>query len=135
MKTILFICTHNSARSQLAEALTNHHFGARWQASSAGTEQTRVKPQAIAVLQEAGIHTASLRSKTVEEFAGQQFDVVVTVCDSAQEACPFFPGKRVVHHSFNDPSNASDAEKLAAFRASRDEILAWLYTALPQWEV
>lgn len=134
MKRILFLCTHNSARSQLAEALTNHHFSNRWQASSAGTEQTSVKPQAKAVLQEAGIDTATLHSKTLEAFAGEQFDVVVTVCENARETCPYFPGKRIVHRSFQDPSNAPETEKRAAFRASRDEILTWLKQALPQWE-
>ena len=131
--TILFICTHNSARSQLAEGLVNHYFGDTWEAKSAGTEKTFVKPLAIKAMAEAGIDISHHKSKTIEVFKEQRFDVVVTVCDSAKETCPFFPGKKVVHHSFVDPSNAqgSDAEKLAAFCRTRDEIKAWLDEHLP----
>jgi arsenate reductase (thioredoxin) len=126
---VLFICTHNSARSQMAEGLMNALLGDRYEASSAGTEQTRVKPQAIEVLSEIGIDITGHRSKTIDEFQGIQFDVVVTVCDNAQETCPFFPGKKVLHKSFNDPSNTdgSEEEKLEAFRKTRDEIKAWLF--------
>jgi arsenate reductase len=134
-KTILFICTHNSARSQLAEGLVNHYFGESWEASSAGTERTFVKPFAIKAMAEAGIDISHHTSKTIDAFQDQEFDVVVTVCDSARETCPFFPSKKVVHHSFVDPSNAqgSDADKLAAFCATRDEIKAWLDEQLPVW--
>lgn len=133
--TILFICTHNSARSQLAEGLVNHYFGDTWEAKSAGTEQTIVKPFAIKAMAEAGIDISHHTSKTIDAFKGQQFDVVVTVCDSAKETCPFFPGKKVVHHSFVDPSNVegSDDEKLAAFCTTRDEIKGWLDENLPQF--
>ena len=133
--TILFICTHNSARSQLAEGLVNHSFSETWEAKSAGTEQTIVKPFAIKAMAEAGIDSSHHTSKTVDAFKGQQFDVVVTVCDSARETCPFFPGKKVIHHSFVDPSNAegSDADKLAAFCTTRDEIKAWLDEQLPRF--
>lgn len=132
-KTILFICTHNSARSQLAEGLVNHYFSETWEAQSAGTEKTFVKPFAIKAMAEAGIDISHHTSKTVDVFKEQQFDVVVTVCDSARETCPFFPGNKVVHQSFVDPSNAqgSDAEKLAAFCRTRDEIKAWLDERLP----
>ncbi|GAK56650.1 arsenate reductase [Candidatus Vecturithrix granuli] len=131
--TILFICTHNSARSQMAEGLVNHYFGDRWEAKSAGTEKTVVKPFAIQAMAEAGIDISHHTSKTIEAFKGQQFDVVVTVCDSAKESCPFFPGKKVVHQSFVDPSNVvgTDEEKLAAFCRTRDEIKAWLDKQLP----
>lgn len=131
--SILFICTHNSARSQLAEGLVNHYFGETWNASSAGTEQTMVKPFAIKAMAAAGIDISRHSSKTIDAFQGQEFDVVVTVCDSARETCPFFPGRKVVHQSFVDPSNASgsEADKLAAFCQTRDEIKAWLDEQLP----
>ncbi len=133
--TILFICTHNSARSQLAEGLVNHDFSDTWEAKSAGTEKTFVKPFAINAMADAGIDISHHTSKTLDTFTGQQFDVVVTVCDSAKEACPFFPGKKVIHHSFIDPSNAegSDDDKRAAFCTTRDEIKAWLDEQLPQF--
>ncbi len=133
--TVLFICTHNSARSQLGEGLVNYYFGDQWEAKSAGTEATFVKPFAIKAMAKAGIDISRHTSKTIDAFEGQQFDVVVTVCDSARETCPFFPGKKVVHHSFVDPSNAegTDAEKLAAFCTTRAEIKAWLDENLPKF--
>lgn len=133
--TILFICTHNSARSQLGEGLVNYYFGDQWEAESAGTEQTFVKPFAIQAMAEAGIDISHQTSKTIDVFQERLFDVVVTVCDSARETCPFFPGKNVVHHSFVDPSNAegTDADKLAAFCRTRDEIKAWLDESLPKF--
>ncbi len=131
--TILFICTHNSARSQLAEGLVNHYFSDTWEAASAGTEQTTVKPFATKAMAGAGIDISHHSSKTIDAFQDKKFDVVVTVCDSVRETCPFFPGKKIVHHSFVDPSNAqgSDADKLAAFCATRDEIKIWLDEQLP----
>lgn len=131
--SILFLCTHNSARSQLAEGLVNHYFGDTWEAKSAGTEKTIVKPFAIQAMAEVGIDITHHTSKTIETFKGQQFDVVVTVCDNARETCPFFPGNKVVHHNFVDPSNArgADAEKLGAFCRTRNEIKAWLDEQLP----
>ncbi len=133
--TILFICTHNSARSQLAEGLVNHYFGETWEAASAGTEQTGVKPFATQAMAETGIDISRHTSKTIDTFQGKAFDVVVTVCDSARETCPFFPGKNVVHHSFVDPSNAqgSEADKLAAFCNTRNEIKDWLDEQLPKF--
>ncbi len=134
---ILFICTHNSARSQLAEGLVNHYFSETWEAESAGTETTFVKPLTIAAMAESGIDISQQTSKTIEAFRNRQFDVVVTVCDSAQETCPFFPGRKVVHHSFIDPSNAqgTEQEKLAAFCRTRDEIETWLSENLPEFSV
>jgi arsenate reductase len=131
--SILFICTHNSARSQLAEGLVNHYFSDTWEASSAGTEVAYVKPLAMKAMAEAGIDISHHASKTIDTFQGKEFDVVVTVCDSARETCPFFPGKKVVHHNFVDPSNAqgSDADKLTAFCNTRDEIKTWLDEQLP----
>lgn len=128
-KTILFLCTHNSCRSQMAEALANHYIGDRFQAFSAGTEATGVNPMALRVLQELGIDTAPLRSKTMDEFAGQTFDHVVTLCGDANEKCPlFFGGVERIHHGFDDPSrlNGSEGELLPEFRRVRDEIRDWI---------
>jgi arsenate reductase len=126
---ILFLCTHNSCRSQMAEALANHVLGNRLQAYSAGTEATRVNPLAAQVLIELGIDTSSLRSKTMEEFAGQSFDHVVTLCGDANEKCPlFFGGVERIHHGFVDPSRLSGSpeEVLPEFRRVRDEIKKWI---------
>lgn len=127
-QSVLFICTHNSARSQMAEGLLNHYMGDRYEAVSAGTEATRVNPFAVQALQELGIDIAHHRSKSIEEFRGRSFDTVVTVCDNARESCPFFPGRRVIHKSFPDPSRAAgdDGQVLQSFRRVRDEIRHWL---------
>jgi arsenate reductase len=119
---VLFLCTHNSARSQIAEALLRHFGGEQFAAFSAGTEVTRVHPLALAVLAERGIPTDGLFSKHVQDFAGQRFDVVITVCDRARDACPVFPsGTEQMHWSFPDPSAAegTEEERLNAFRAVR----------------
>jgi arsenate reductase (thioredoxin) len=126
---ILFLCTHNSCRSQMAEALANHYLGERCQAFSAGTEATRVNPKAALVLEELGIDTAPLRSQTIDEFEGQNFDHVVTLCGDAHEKCPlFFGGVQRTHHGFDDPSRlpGSDEEVLPEFRRVRDEIKSWI---------
>lgn len=135
-KRILFICTHNSARSQMAEGLVNHFFSNRWSASSAGTEQTQVKPLAILSMEDIGIGISQQRSKLIDEFEGEQFDVVVTVCDHAKEACPFFPGRIVLHAAIEDPSDVGETakEKLAAFNSTRDKIYGWLKNNLPEFE-
>jgi arsenate reductase len=128
-KSVLFLCTHNSARSQMAEGIMNHLYGDRYQASSAGTEPGTVNPLAVKALAEIGIDISAHHSKHVREFVGREMDLVVTVCDNAREACPFFPGaKENRHESFPDPSavSGSDEEKLAAFRASRDAIRSWI---------
>ncbi len=125
MKRVLFLCTHNSCRSQMAEGLINHDLGDRFQAFSAGTETTRVNPLAIRVLAEVGIDISRHYSKTVEAFAGQQFDHVITLCGSANEQCPLFiGGVRRVHIGFDDPSRlkGTDEEVLPEFRRVRDEI-------------
>ena len=130
MKTqILFLCTHNSCRSQMAEALCNHYLGDRCHAFSAGTEATRVNPLAIRVLAELGIDTSHQYSKTMDEFAGQTFDHVVTLCGDANEKCPlFFGGVHRLHHGFDDPSrlNYSEEDVLPEFRRVRDEIKIWI---------
>jgi len=134
-KKILFICTHNSARSQIAEAVVNNLYGNRFEAFSAGTEKTCVKPLAIDVLKEINIDISGARSKLTTAFSDIEFDLVVTVCDIAREACPFFPGsKEMIHKSFRDPSDVkgSDEEERNAFRRSRDEIVSWLNVFLSE---
>ncbi len=130
MKThILFLCTHNSCRSQMAEALANHFLGHRCRAFSAGTESTRVNPLAAQVLTELGVDTSHLRSKTMDEFSGQSFDHVVTLCGDANEKCPlFFGGVERLHHGFEDPSRLSGSveDLLPEFRRVRDEIKNWI---------
>jgi len=128
-KKIIFICTHNSARSQIAEGLTNHFFSNQWEAFSAGTEKTFVKPMAIKALEKIGIDISLHRSKLSTEFKGMKFDIVVTVCDSAKDNCPFFPdAKKYIHKSFKDPSETkgNNEEILEAFVKSRDEIHNWI---------
>jgi arsenate reductase len=131
---VLFICTHNSARSQMAEGLINHLHGDRFQGYSAGTEATRVNPFAIRAMEELGIDITGHRSKIIEEFRGERFDFVVTVCDNARESCPIFPGETVLHQSFPDPSAASgsDEQILQAFREARDSIREWIERELVQ---
>jgi arsenate reductase len=130
MKTkILFICTHNSARSQMAEGYMKAKYGDLFEAFSAGTEATCVHPMAIEIMKEIGIDISVHRSKLLDEFFGKGIGTVVTVCDSAQEACPFFPGaKEVIHQSFPDPSafKGTDEEVRAGFRKVRDEIIRWI---------
>jgi len=128
-KKILFICTHNSARSQIAEGLMNTYHGDDYTAWSAGTEPTQVNPYAIKVMEEVGIDVASHHSKSLEPFLEQDFDYVITVCDHANEACPFFAGgKKRIHEGFQDPSviEGPAEAKLAGFRRTRDEIGAWI---------
>jgi arsenate reductase len=124
-RRVLFLCTHNSARSQMAEGLLRHLAGDRVEAHSAGTEATFVRPLAIRAMAELGIDISGQRSKTLERYLGQPFDVVVTVCDDANEACPVFPGARErLHWSLLDPSQAagSEDEQVAVYRAVRDAI-------------
>lgn len=128
-KKILFLCTHNSCRSQMAEAITRHHFGNIYEVFSAGTEATIVNEHALSALEEKGIDTAGLRSKSVDEFIDMEFDDVVTVCDHAKEACPFFPGaKKYSHKDFTDPPHMvkEDISPEEAFASVRDEIEEWI---------
>ncbi|GJQ36883.1 MAG: arsenate reductase ArsC [Anaerolineales bacterium] len=120
MKKVLFLCTGNSCRSQMAEAIVNARMDGEWQAVSAGTKPAGyIHPKALAALAEIGIQHEG-RSKLADEFKGQEFDLVVTVCDSAAEECPVWLGKgRKVHHSFPDPALTDDMND---FRAVRDEI-------------
>lgn len=126
---VLFVCTHNSARSQIAEALLKRYGGDDFEAFSAGTEVTRVNPFALHVLEEAGIDWSSGRSKSITKFLDQHFDYVITVCDRARATCPVFPGSsNTLHWGLDDPSEVegTDAEKLAAFRRTEGEISARL---------
>ena len=124
-KRVLFLCTHNSARSQMAEGLLRKMAGDRFEVYSAGTEQTRVQPLAIEAMREIGIDISGHTSKTLDAFEGQSFDYVITVCDRANESCPIFPGgTERIHWSFEDPTAATgtDEQKLRAFRTVRDAI-------------
>lgn len=113
---VLFLCTHNSARSQLAEALLRHLAGGRVEVFSAGSEPGTVHPQALAVLEREGVAAAGLYSKPVTQFVGQHFDYVITVCDRAKESCPIFPGDpERIHWSFPDPAAVAPEEQPLAF--------------------
>jgi arsenate reductase len=116
-KSVLILCTGNSARSQMAEGLWRDEAGDRFDVYSAGTKPSRVRPEAIAAMKEIGIDISGHRSKSVDEFTDREFDYVVTVCDHANEICPVFPGKAErLHWPFEDPSDE------ASFRRVRDQI-------------
>jgi arsenate reductase len=122
---VLFLCTHNSARSQMAEGLLRNLAGDRFEVMSAGTEATHVRPLAIRAMGELGIDISGQESKTLEKYLKEPFDYVITVCDDANEACPVFPGaRRRLHWSFEDPAQAtgSEEERLRVFQSVRDEI-------------
>jgi arsenate reductase (thioredoxin) len=122
---VLFLCTHNSARSQMAEGLLRHLAGDSFEAHSAGTEATHVRPLAIRAMEEVGVDISGQESKTLERYLEEPFDYVITVCDDANETCPFLPGARNrLHWSFEDPSRAegSEEERLAVFRSVRDRL-------------
>jgi arsenate reductase len=122
---VLFLCTHNSARSQMAEGWLRHVADDRFEVASAGTEATRVRPLAARAMAEVGVDLSGHSSKTLERFLPEAWDYVITVCDDANEACPRFPGgRRRLHWSFPDPSTAtgSEEEQLATYRAVRDAI-------------
>jgi arsenate reductase len=128
-KKILFICTNNSARSQMAEALLNSDFAEQYEAYSAGTKPTNVDPHAIDAMKELGMDISHHRAKSIEEFKGKEFDIVVTVCDNAKEECPLFLGaKNTIHRSFKDPAQekGTHEEIQQAFRRARDEIRTWI---------
>jgi arsenate reductase len=122
---VLFLCTHNSARSQMAEGLLRQLAGDRFEVMSAGTEATRVRPLAVRAMDEIGVDISRQESKTLNRYLAEPFDYVITVCDEANEACPFFPGAaNRLHWSFEDPSRfeGSEEERLAVFRSVRDRI-------------
>ena len=122
---VLFLCTHNSARSQMAEGLLRHLAGDRFEAYSAGTEATRVRPEAVSVMAEIGGDLSGQESKTLERYLGEPFDYVITVCDDANETCPVFPGARErLHWSLPDPSAArgDQDDRVEVFRSVRDRL-------------
>ncbi len=129
-KRVLILCTGNSARSQMGEGLLRHDAGDRFDVESAGTKAIAVRPEAIAAMRELGIDISEHRSKNVDEFEGQRFDYVITVCDHARETCPvFFGAAKQLHRSFDDPPAphvGSDEERMVIFRRVRDELRAFL---------
>lgn len=129
-RRVLILCTGNSARSQMAEGLLRHECGDQFDVYSAGTKASLVRPEAIQVMQEIGLDISGHRSKNVDEFSGQDFDYVITVCDNAKESCPLFPGNtQRIHQSFVDPpppNVGTDEYRLNIFRQVRDEIQTWM---------
>lgn len=124
-KRVLVLCTGNSARSQMGEALFRLEGGDAYEVFSAGTKPSRVRPEAVTVMREIGIDISGRRSKSVDEFTGQSFDYIVTVCDNARDNCPVFPASgRRIHWSLEDPAavEGSDETRIAAFRRIRDEL-------------
>lgn len=124
-RSVLILCTGNSARSQMAEGIFRHEGGERYDVFSAGTHPSTVRPEAIAVLKEICIDISGHRSKSVDEFIGRPIDLVITVCDNAKEACPVFPGStRRLHWPFEDPAHVEGSQEVreAAFRRVRDQI-------------
>lgn len=122
---VLFVCTHNSARSQIAEALLKRYGGDDFEAYSAGTEATDVNPYAVRVLSELAIDWSQAESKTIDRFLTQHFDYVITVCDRAKATCPVFPGStNSLHWGLDDPSEVDgpEEERLAAFRRTQTEV-------------
>ena len=132
---VLILCTGNSARSQMAEGLLRHDAGDRFEVFSAGVSPSHVRSEAIDAMRELGIDISGQRSKSVEEFAGQEFDYVITVCDNANEHCPVFPGTtHRIHWSFEDPAAVvgDEATRLVLFRRVRDDIRERLRTLVRQ---
>jgi len=124
-KRVLFLCTGNSCRSQMAEGFLRHMAGDKFEVFSAGVKPTQVNPLAIKVMAEVGVDISKHRSKSATEFIGQQFDYVITVCDNAKQTCPVFPGKyEKIHWDLEDPAEAqgSEEERVVIFRRIRDEI-------------
>ncbi|MBD3367199.1 MAG: arsenate reductase ArsC [Candidatus Eisenbacteria bacterium] len=129
MKRVLFVCTGNAARSQMAEGYLRTRYGDRYEALSGGTEPGTVRPLAVEAMRESGVDISSQRSKSVDEFLDADIDVVVTLCDQARESCPFFPGGGTrEHRGFEDPAAAEGSrdERLDVFRRVRDEIMGWI---------
>lgn len=125
MKRVLFLCTHNSCRSQMAEGILRQLYGDKFEVFSAGTKPTEVNPYAIKCMTEVRIDISKHKSRSVERFLGERFDYVITVCDNAKESCPFFSGGvKYIHWNFIDPTNVTGSEEeiMAVFREIRGEI-------------
>ena len=128
-QTVLFICSHNSARSQMAEGMMRTFYGDRYEAFSAGTQPGKINPYAIKAMKEIGIDISKQKAKSVEEYYGKDLDLVITLCDDAEEECPFFiEGKDYIHKGFKDPSKVKGTEDqiVKEFRTVRDEIREFL---------
>ena len=128
-KSVLFVCTHNAVRSQMAEAFLNNIYGDRYSAFSAGSDPTQIDPLVITVMKEVGIDVSSYKSKGLNVFQDYHFDYVVTVCDQANESCPYFPGGNLrIHKSFSDPSKFQGLHEdiIKEYRHIRDEIKNWI---------
>jgi len=126
---VLFICTANAARSQMAEGYLRAKYGDRFEVFSAGTKQAHVSVRAIQVMKEIGIDISTHRSKTIDALRGESFDIAITLCDNANRICPIVPGaKKTIHHGFTDPHRTAgtDAEILEGYRRVRDEIAQWI---------
>ena len=125
-RTVLFLCTNNSCRSQMAEGILKQVAADTFEVCSAGVSPTHVHPLAIRVMQEIGIDISGQRSKSVDEFSGKEFDYVITVCDNARQSCPFLPGKyKLLHWDLEDPASAEGEllkDRLKVFRKIRDQI-------------
>jgi arsenate reductase len=121
-KRVLFLCTGNSARSQMAEGLLRDMAGDRFEVHSAGTQPKNLHPRSIEVMQEIGIDISRHASKDVDQFRNEKFDYVITVCDRAKQHCPVFPGAEPIHWGFEDPADAPPNRQLDVFRHVRDEI-------------
>ncbi len=137
MIKVLFLCTGNSCRSQMAEGLLRYFGNSRFEVYSAGVNPSFVHPLAIKVMKEIGIDISNHRSKSVAEFLGQTFDYVITVCDKAKESCPNFPGEvKKIHWSFEDPAEATgtEEERLKVFRKVRDEIKEHILSFIKEFE-
>jgi arsenate reductase (thioredoxin) len=135
MLKVLFLCTENACRSQMAEGLVNHDLAGEARAFSAGVRPSRVNPRAIQVMAELDIDIRQHRSKSVDDLAGERFDLVITLCDEAQQQCPLFPGEAEVRHvGFPDPARAtgSEAEIMAVFRQVRDALRAKIIPLLKE---
>lgn len=128
-KRVLFVCTHNSSRSQMAEGFLRNVYGERYEVHSAGIEPGQINPLVFRVMSEIGIDTSKHHAKSVNKFLEETFDIVVTVCDDAKESCPQFTGgEKIIHHNFQDPSSIQGTEEeiLQRFRTVRDQIKAWI---------
>ena len=134
---VLILCTGNSARSQMAEGLLRHDASDKFHVESAGTSATSVRPEAVSVMRELGIDISGQRSKHVDEFEGQPFHFVITVCDNARETCPvFFGTAKKFHHSFDDPPAPgvdTEEQRMAIFRRVRDQLRDYLGEFLLRW--
>ena len=127
-KRVLFLCTQNSTRSQIAEGFLKTYYRDRYDSFSAGLKPTKINPYAIEVMKEIGIDISNQYSKNINEYKNSSFDIVATVCNNVRETCPYFPGKKIIHKNFNDPANFDGTvdETLEVFRKIREEIKNWI---------